>query len=272
MKKLLTLLLVLSLTLSFATAFAGEKVTIIATPSPHGEILDLIADDMKALGYDLEITIVTDYVVENPATSAGDVMANFFQHIPYLEGYNAEAGENEKLTGIIPTHFEPLAIYTGTKTDLTTLEKGDKVIIPNDPSNRTRALLLLQDAGLITIPEDTTAASQIGIEDIVENKIGLDVMEVNAELIAGLREDAAICVINGNNAALAELNPINDGLFYETAESVAGKTYANLFAVRPENAEADFVKALEQCVYSQEIYDLFVSRGFVPMFEVAAAE
>ena len=268
MKKLVALCLVLVLSLSLVCASAAEKLTIIATPSPHGELLDLISDDMAKLGYDLEITIVTDYVVENPATSAGDVMVNYFQHIPYLDSYNETVGENDRLVGVIPTHFEPLAIYSGTKTDLTTLEKGDKVIVPNDPSNRTRALLLLQDANLIKLADDVDINSQVNIEDVKENSLGLEIMEANAELIAGLRSDAAICVINGNNAALAELNPMKDGLFFEGTESLAAKSYPNLFAVRTENENADFVKALETCVYSQEVYDLMVDRGFVPLFEV----
>lgn len=266
MKKLTAILLALALCLSCASAFAAEKISIIATPTPHAEILDLIKDDMLALGYDLDITVVTDYVVENPATSANDVQANFFQHNAYLAQYNASASESDKLVGVIFTHFEALAIYTGTKTDLKDLEKGDKIVIPNDPSNRTRALLLLQDAGLIKVPADTTRDSQIDASDITENTLELDIIEANAELIAGLREDAALCVINGNNAALAELSPVTDGVFIETLD----EAYINLIAVRPENADADFVKALTQCVYSQKVYDLILSRGFVPTFEVAA--
>ena len=256
------------LSLSCVSALAAEKVSIIATPSPHAEILELIKDDMLALGYELDITVVTDYVVENPATSAGDVMANFFQHVPYLAGYNAEVSDNEKLVGVIFTHFEPFAIYKGTKSDLKDLVKGDKIVIPNDPSNRNRALLLLQEAGLIKVPEDTTIESQKGIEDITENTLGLEIIEANAELIAGLRDDAAFCIINGNNAALAELSPVADGVYYESADSLAATAYVNLVAVRPENVEADFVKALTTCIYSQKVYDLILSRGFVPTFEV----
>ncbi|MEF9879835.1 MAG: MetQ/NlpA family ABC transporter substrate-binding protein, partial [Clostridia bacterium] len=101
MKKLLAILLVLVLSLSLGSALAGEKVSVIATMNPHAEILELVKDDLAALGYDLELTVVTDYVVENPATSAGEVDANFFQHIPYLAGYNAEVSEAEKLIPVI---------------------------------------------------------------------------------------------------------------------------------------------------------------------------
>jgi D-methionine transport system substrate-binding protein len=270
MKKLTAILLALVLCLSCVSAFAAEKISIIATPSPHAEVLELIKDDMAALGYELEIQVVTDYVVENPATAAGDVDANYFQHIPYLNQYNATAADAEKLVAVIYTHFEPLAIYAGTKDDLAKLEKGDKIVIPNDPSNETRALLLLQEAGLIKLPADTTLESQITVEDIAENANELQIVEANAELIPGLRDDAAFAVINGNNASLAGLNPVTDGLFYESAESQAAKAYVNLIAVKPENADADWVKALESCVYTQKVYDLILSRGFVPTFEVKA--
>lgn len=270
MKKLIAVLLALSLCLSLTCAFAAEKISIIATPSPHAEVLELIKDDLAALGYELEITVVTDYVVENPATAAGDVMANFFQHIPYLNQYNETASDAEKLVGVIYTHFEPLAIYAGTKDDLSKLAKGDKVVIPNDPSNETRSLLLLQEAGLIKVPADTTLESQITPADIVENPNGIEVIEANAELIAGLRSDAAFTVINGNNAALAGLSPVADGLFYESADSQAAAAYVNLIAVKPENTDAPWVKALEKCIYSQKVYDLILERGFVPTFTVPA--
>ncbi len=268
MKKIIATLLAVLLSCSAFGAVALEKVSIIATPSPHAEVLELITEDMKTLGYELELTVVTDYVVENPATAAGDVHANYFQHVPYLNGYNETASENEKLTGVIFTHFEPLAIYAGTKNNIKDIAKNDRVIVPNDPSNRNRSLLLLQEAGFITLPEDTTLESQTGIEDIVTNDLNLEIMEANAELIAGLKEDAAFLVINGNNAALAELSPVKDGLFFESKESQAATAYVNLVAVRPENADSDFVKALTKCMYSQKVYDLILERGFVPTFEV----
>ena len=252
-----------------------KKVSIMATTSPHGEILELIKEDMAALGYELELMIVTDYVTENPAVSGGDVDANFFQHVPYLAGYNADmeaAGQKDnQLTGVIPTHFEPLGIYPGTKKSFDELTEGDVIVVPNDASNMNRAYLLLADAGLIEVPEGTTLESTLTKADIINPK-GLEFMEANAELAPGLLSDVAFAVINGNNAALAGLNPNTDAAYAEKPESLAGQSYVNLFAVRPENAEADFVKALEQCVYSQKVYDLIVERGFTPVFQVPAAE
>ena len=268
MKKLIAVLLTLALTLSLALtpAFANEKITIIATENPHAQILELVKDDLSALGYDLDITVVTDYVVENPATSDGSVMANFFQHIPYLNSYNASVSDDQKLVGVVFTHFEPMAIYAGTKTDLTAIADGDQIAIPNDPTNENRALLLLQDAGLITLPEGTTLESTCTPLDIVENPHNIKIEEVNAELIPGLRSDVAYAVLNGNNAVLAGLVPYKDGLYAEGADSLAAKSYVNLIAVKPENADADWVKALQKVIYSQKVYDLIVSSGFAPAF------
>lgn len=271
MKKLVSVLLALLLTLSLVPALA-EDCTIVATPSPHAEILELIKDDLKAAGYDVNVLVVTDYVTENPAVAGGDAIANFFQHIPYLAQYNETAAEGDKLVGVVPTHFEPMAIYAGTKDSLEALTDGDKVAIPNDPTNMTRALLLLQDAGLIKLPEDTTLESVVTKEDIVENEKNLEIIEANAEQIPGLRQDVALAVINGNNAALVELSPTRDGVYAETKDSQAAAAYVNLFAVRPENADSDFVKALEKAVYTQKVYDLIVERGFVPTFTVEDAE
>ncbi len=270
MKKFLSLVLALALSLTLTTAFAGEPLTIIATENPHAEVLELVKDDLAALGYDLDITVVSDYVVENPATAAGDVMANFFQHLPYLARYNAEVPENEQLVPVVYTHFEPMAIYSGTKTSLDAIAEGDAIAIPNDPVNENRALLLLQDAGLITLPEGTTLESTCTPTDIVDNPHNLSIVELNAELIPGARADVAYAVINGNNATLVELVPNVDGLYVEAPDSEAAKAYVNVVVVKPENAEAEWVKALEKVIYTQKVFDLIVNAGFAPTFEVAA--
>ena len=275
MKKLVSILLVLTLVFTLSTAFANEKLSIIATENPHAQILELVKDDLAALGYDLDLTIVSDYVVENPATSDGSVQANFFQHIPYLNSYNTSVGEADQLVGVVFTHFEPMAIYAGTKTSLADIADGDSIAIPNDPTNENRALLLLQDAGLITLPEGTTLESTNTPESIVENPYNLDIYEVNAELIPGLRSDVAYAVINGNNAVLASLVPYVDGLYAEGPDSLAAKNYVNLIAVKAENVEADWVLALQQAIYTQKVYDLIVASGFAPTFtpsDVPAAQ
>ena len=266
MKKILAIVLALALTLSLTSAFAAEKLTIIATENPHAEVLELVKDDLAALGYELELNVVSDYVVENPATAAGDVMANFFQHIPYLAQYNASVSEAEQLVPVVYTHFEPMAIYAGAKTSLDDIADGDAIAIPNDPVNENRALLLLQSAGLIKLPEGTTLDSTCTPADVVENPHNLVLSELNAELIPGARADVAYAVINGNNATLVDLVPYVDGLYAETADSEAASAYVNIVVVKPENLEADWVKALEKVIYTQKVYDLIVNAGFAPTF------
>ena len=268
MKKLVAILLALVLSLSAASALA-EKLSIIATPNPHAEILELVREDLKALGYELNLEISDNYVVENPSTAAGDTNANFFQHIPYLAGYNAEAGEDKQLVAVVPTHFEPMGIYPGQKKSLDELKAGDTIIVPNDPVNMTRAFILLADAGLIQLPEGTTLESEVTKYDIINPK-GLEIQEVNAELAPTLKAGAAFAVINGNYASDNGLIPGRDAVYFEQPGSQAAEAYVNIFAVKPENAEADFVKALEKVVYTQKVYDLIVNSGFTPVFEVPA--
>ena len=164
MKKLFAALLVLAL--AFTGCAMAETLSVIATPSPHAEVVRLIEEDLAAAGYELELIEVTDYVTENPAVAGGDVMINFFQHIPYLDGYNASVSEEEQLAAVIPTHFEPMGIYPGTKTSLDEIAEGDAIAVPNDPTNMTRAFLLLADAGLISVPEGTTLESTVTPDDI----------------------------------------------------------------------------------------------------------
>ena len=268
MKKIIALVLALSLVLSLTSAFAAETISVMATYNPHAEVLELVKDKYDALGYNLDIIPVSDYVVENPATSAGDIQANYFQHLPYLAGYNASVTEAEQLVPVIYTHFEPMGIYAGTKTSLDQIADGDKIAVPNDPVNENRALLLLQDAGLIKLPEGTTLDSTCVPADIVENPYNLKIEEVNAELIPGIREDVAYAVINGNNATLVDLVPYVDGLYAEQPGSLAAESYVNIVVVKPENAEAQWVKDLESVIYTQEVYDLIVNAGFAPTFEV----
>lgn len=268
MKKITAILLALILSLSAFAALA-EPLAIIATPEPHAQVLELVRDDLAALGYDLELEINEGYLVENPSTAAGDTLANFFQHIPYLAQYNSTAPEDQQLVYVVPTHFEPMGLYPGTKANLEDIAEGDIIVVPNDPVNMTRAFILLADAGLVELPEGTTLDSVVTKYDIGNPK-GLEFQDVNAELAPTMRDGAAFVVINGNNASLAHLNPNKDAVYYEQPGSQAAEAYVNIFAVKPENAEADFVKALEKVVYTQKVYDLIVNSGFTPVFEVPA--
>ena len=269
MKKTLAILLALILALGAASAVA-ETLPIIATANPHYEILELVRDDLAALGYELELGApCNDYTTENPSTAAGDTLANFFQHIPYLNQYNASVDADKQLVMVVPTHFEPMGIYPGQKTSLEELTAGDIIYVPNDPVNMARAFILLADAGLVGLPEGTTLESTVTKYDI-DNPLGLEFQDVNAELTPRLREGGAFAVINGNYASQNGLNPGKDAVYFEQPGSQAAEAYVNIFAVRPENADADFVKALEKVVYTQKVYDLIVESGFAPVFEVPA--
>ena len=268
MKKVVAILLALVLSLGAVAALA-ETIKIIATPNPHAQILELVKEDLKALGFDLEIEINEGYLVENPSTAAGDTQANFFQHIPYLSQYNETAADDQKLVYVVPTHFEPMGLYPGTKSSLDDLAEGDIIVVPNDPVNMTRAFILLADAGLVELPEGTTLESAVTKYDIGNPK-NLEFQDANAELAPTMRDGAAFVVINGNNASLAGLIPGKDAVYFEQPGSQAAEAYVNIFAVKPENAEADFVKALEKVVYSQKVYDLIVDSGFAPVFDVPA--
>lgn len=271
MKKVAAILLALALALSTVSALA-EPLKIIATPNPHAEILELIKEDLAALGFELELEVNEGYVVENPSTAAGDTDANFFQHIPYLNGYNADMEKlntpENKLVAVVPVHFEPMGLYPGTKKDLADIAEGDIIVVPNDPVNMTRAFILLADAGLVELPEGTTLESIVTKYD-VGNPKNLEFQDANAELAPTLRDGAAFVVINGNNASLAKLIPAKDAVYCEQPGSQAAEAYVNVFAVKTENAEADFVKALEKTVYTQKVYDLIVDSGFIPVFTVA---
>lgn len=274
MKKLIALALVLVLSLAAVSVLAeNKKIVIGATPSPHVIILEQIVEDLKALGYDLDIQTFTEYPIPNPATAAKELDANYFQHLPYLNAYNAAVPEAEQLTAVIPVHYEPYGLYAGTKASLDELADGDSIAITNDPSNETRALLLLQDAGLITLPEDANADSTLTVLDIVGNPKNLDIKELNAELIPSALGDVAFAVINGNFAIGAGLSPAEDALFLEPADGEVGVTYTNYVVVRTEDADADFVQALRKVLYTQKVKDFILGYedfkgGVIPTFEI----
>lgn len=275
MKRFLTVALILALVLGSALASAeNQKIRIAADTTPHTLILEFVKDDLAALGFDLEITQVTDYFIANPSTSAGELEANYFQHVPFLNDYNANVPEADKLVAAIPVHYEPFGIYAGTKTSLDQLAAGDHIAVPNDPSNETRALLLLQDAGIITLKEGATWADKLTALDIADAK-GIVVDEISPELIPNILPDVAFAVINGNYAIGAGLSPAEDALFLEPIDGESGKTYTNYIVVRPENENAPFVEALRKVLYTQKVRDFILNNedlkgGVIPTFTVPA--
>ncbi len=274
MKKIIALVLATLLVLGSVSALAeNQKIKVAASTTPHAIILEFVKEDLAALGYDLEIMDVTDYYVANPATAAGEVDVNYFQHIPFLNAYNDSVeDENDKLVAAFGVHCEPYGIYPGTKKDLAEIAPGDKIAVTNDPSNETRALLLLQDAGLITLPEGANPDSGLQKEDIVEAN-GLEIIEMDAEKIPATLDDVAFAIINGNYVLDAGMTVRDDALFTE-AETLTGQTYVNYLVVRPENVDAEWLKALEQVLATEKVKNFILENesfagGVIPTFEVA---
>ncbi len=275
MKKTIALVLTLILALSAVTALAGEKLTIGATANPHYIILDFIKEDMKELGYDLELVEFSDYVLPNQATAAGELDANYFQHKPHMVAFNAEVPENEQLVEVIGVHYEPFGIYPGTKKSLDDIAKGDSVLVPNDPSNEARALFLLQDKGLIKLPENAQLTDKLTALDVVDNPYELEIVEVNAELIPSMLEDASYATINGNYAIAAGFSPAKDALFLEPVDGTSGQTYINYIIVRQDKVNEPFVEALKKVLYTQKVKEFIENNedfggGVIPVFEVPA--
>ena len=243
-----------------------ETLTVGATSTPHGEILEAVRGELADLGYDLDVVIFNDYVQPNTALADGDLDANYFQHEPYLIQFNAERGTDLVSAGAI--HYEPMGIYPGSKTSLDELAEGDAIAIPNDGSNETRALLLLQDLGYITLTDGVDASSNATIQDIVDNPMNLKITEMNAENIPHILPDVAFGIINGNYALQAGLTG-NDALASEDADSDAAQTYANIVACRPEDKDSAKIQALLTALTSdtcREFIESTYNGAVVPIF------
>jgi D-methionine transport system substrate-binding protein len=255
MKKIIivVLTLVLALSLFAGCGSKGDDKTIVvaASPTPHAEILEIAKQELAKEGYELVIKKFNDYVVPNTATEDGEVDANYFQHQPYLTTFNAEQGTH--LVSVAAIHYEPFGIYPGSKNSISALSDGDKIAIPNDGSNRARALLLLEAQGIIKLQ------AGVGVDatklDIVENKLNLEIVEMEAAQIANVRDSVALAVINGNYALSAGLNAGKDAIATEDAASVAAQTYANILVVKEGNENSEKIQALIKALTSQAVKD-----------------
>ena len=254
-----TLAVIAVLILAGALLFAGGKkdnskvLKVGATPEPHASMLNLIVDDMAKAGYTLEVVEFTDYVTPNRALEDGQIDANFFQHIPYLDAQNAEHGYHLVNAGGI--HIEPIALYSKKVSSLSELADGASIGIPNDPTNEGRALLLLQSAGLITL--DAAAGITATPLDITSNPKNLKFNEVEAASLPRVLEDVDAAVINGNYAIPAGLSATKDGLVVEGADS----PYVNIVTVKAGNENDPRIKALVNALKSDEIKD-YVNRTY----------
>ena len=248
----------------------AEKGTIkvAASATPHAEILEEAKPILEKEGWDLEVTVFDDYVQPNLVVESGDFDANYFQHIPYLDNFNEEQGTHLVNAGGI--HYEPFGIYPGTKKTLDDLEDGDTIAVPNDTTNEARALLLLQDNGVITLKDG--AGLEATVKDIEENPKNIQIEELEAAQVSRVKDEVAFVVLNGNYALQAGYSVSKDSIAHETSDSEAAKTYVNIIAVKEGNEDNEVVKALVDVLKSDEIKDYINETydGAVVPFEESA--
>lgn len=228
-----------------------EKGTIkvAASPTPHAEILEAAKPILAEQGWNLEVTVFDDYILPNQVVDSGELDANYFQHIPYLDEFNAERGTHLVNAGGI--HYEPFGIYPGTKKTLDEVADGDVIAVPNDTTNEARALLLLQDNGLIKLKDG--AGLTATVQDIEENPHNLEIQELEAAQVPRVVGEVAYVVLNGNYALQADFSVAKDSIAYESSDSEAAKTYVNVIAVAEGNENNEGIKALVDVLKSDEI-------------------
>ncbi len=227
----------------------GEVIKIAASPIPHAQILEKAAGILDNYGYKLEITEFEDYVQPNLVVESGEFDANYVEHVPYLNSFNEEQGTHLVDAGDI--HYEPFGIYPGTKKTLDEIEKGDSIAVPNDTTNEARALLLLQDNGLLKLKDD--AGLTATINDIVENPYEIKFVELEAAQVARVVSEVAYVVLNGNYALEAGYSVGRDSIAYEATDSVAAKTYVNIIAVYEGKENDAKIQALVKVLRSDDI-------------------
>ncbi|MCR4821485.1 MAG: MetQ/NlpA family ABC transporter substrate-binding protein [Treponema sp.] len=234
-----------ALSMAALSLFAEKVVKIGATPEPHAAILNLVKDDLAARGITLQVVEFTDYVTPNDAVEAGDIDANYFQHLPYLESFNKEKGYH--LVNAAGIHVEPVAFYSNKIKNLKDLKKKATIAIPNDPTNEGRALLLLQEAGLIQLKKGAgITATPL---DIAKNPKKLKFKEIEAASLPRTLNDVDGAVINGNYAIPAGLSAKKDGLFIEGSSS----PYVNVIAVKAGNEKNAEIQAVIEAVKSEKV-------------------
>jgi len=264
MKKFLSLSLALVLSLAL-TACGGSKednvLKVAASSVPHAEILAQCVDAMAEKGYDLQVTEYGDYVVPNTAVEEGEEDANYFQHVPYLDSFNASEGTH--LVSVAGVHVEPMGIYGGKTTSLDALAEGAVIAVPNDPTNEGRALLLLEAQGLITLKDSSNLESTPN--DIAENPLNLTFKEMEAAMLPNTVEEVDLSVINVNYALEAGFNPMEDALAIESSDS----PYVNILVVKEGNEKNEAVLALIECLHTDAVRDFILEKyegAVIPAF------
>lgn len=243
------------------TATDGDNVIKIgATSTPHGEILEFVKDKLAEQGYDLQITIYDDYVLPDKAVADGELDANYYQHTPYLNSFNEANGTD--LVSVASIHYEPFGLYANGIASVADIPEGATIVIPADDSNETRALLLLAQEGLITLPEGANALDGVKTLDIVDDH-GFNITTVQADTVAAQfanAGDGSLAVINGNYALAAGLK-IADAIATEDASGDAAQTYANIVAVKSGNENLPKIQALVSALETDEVKD-FIAENY----------
>ncbi|MBQ2015005.1 MAG: metal ABC transporter substrate-binding protein [Peptococcaceae bacterium] len=243
----------------------AKVITVAASPSPHAEILAVAGEVLAAEGYELKVTEFTDYVVPNNVVENDEIIANYFQHQPYLTDFNAENGTH--LVSVASIHYEPFGIYSSKHASLDEIAEGAIITVPNDTTNEARALQLLQAEGIIKLADG--AGLNATKQDIVENPYNVDIQEIEAAALPPTLDSADFSVINGNYAIPAGLNVAKDALACEDAASEAAQTFANILVVKEGNEESEEVQALVKALTSEEV-KTFINEKYegavVPIF------
>ena len=226
-------------------------ITVAASPTPHAEILAEAAKILEKEGWTLKVTEFEDYVQPNLVVDSGEIDANYFQHVPYLDNFNEENGTH--IVSIAGVHYEPFGIYPGTKASLDDIAKGDTIAVPNDTTNEARALLLLQDNGIIKLKDG--AGLTATVLDIEENPYDIKIQELEAAQVSRVKDEVAYVVLNGNYALEAGFSVAKDSIAYEKSDSDAAKTYVNILVVKEGNENNEGLQELAKVLKSDEIKD-----------------
>ena len=256
MKKIIAIVLAIATVFCFAACGkkAEDKVIKVgASSTPHAEILEQVKESLKKEGYELEIVVYDDYVLPNQALAEGTLDANYFQHTPYLNSYNASNGTDLVSAALI--HYEPFGLYGNGVDAVADIAPGATILIPADDSNGTRALLLLQQEGLIELPADASLETGVTTLDIVDDH-GYNVQAVQADTVpAQLKnsDEGTIAVINGNYALQAGYSVAKDALAVENTDSQAAQTYANVIACRAGDENSEKIQALVKALQSDAV-------------------
>lgn len=245
------------------TSKDDKTIKIGVSPVPHKEIVEVAKPLLEKEGYKVEIIEFTDYVQPNTALAEGDLDANYFQHIPYLDEQNKSKGLN--LTYTAQIHLEPMGLYSKTIKGLDDIKEGDSIAIPNDPSNEARALKLLASHGVIKVSD----GELITPKDITENPKNLKFSELEAASIPRVLDDFNAAVINGNYALPAGFEPAKDAIIIEDKNSEAAKPYGNILAIRKGDEEKEKIKALTKALTSPEVKEFIETKyngAVIPVF------